>query len=135
MFTCATDTGELIWAVGDSKAFFNNISMPMDDLFPTFHLKLISQNGRIFISTATIDNVDLDHNGTAISCSDSAFPQYTTAVETVVVPGIYLVTDMYYYTGEITNYCRIKMFYLQGLLLLLSNCPSLLTSLLSLSAG
>ena len=92
VFTCATDTGVLLWAVGDSKAFFNNISMPMDDSFPTFHLKLISQNGKEFISTATIDNVALDHNGTAISCSGSVFPQSTTtnttATNTVIVAGI-----------------------------------------------
>ena len=96
VFTCATDTGELIWAVGDSKAFFNNISMPMDDSFPTFHLKLISQNGKEFISTATIDNVALDHNGTAISCSGSVFPQSTTtnttATKTVIVAGIIIIT-------------------------------------------
>ena len=88
VFTCATDTGELIWAVGDNKAFFGNITMPMDIVFPTFDLKLINQNGKIFISTATIDNVHLDHNGTAISCSDSAFPHNTnTAMETVIVAG------------------------------------------------
>ena len=91
VFTCATDTGELLWAVGDSKAFFSNISMPMDNSFPTFHLMLISQNGKKFISTATIDNVYLDHNGTAILCSDSAFSRNTTntAIKTVIVAGNY----------------------------------------------
>ena len=92
VFTCATDTGELIWAVGDSEVFFNNISMPTDT-FPPFDLMLISQNGKNFISTATIDNVHLDHNGTAISCHDSVFPQSTTntATEIVILAGILLV--------------------------------------------
>ena len=95
MFTCATDTGELLWAVGDSKTLFiTNITMPI--VFPTFDLKLLSQNGKNFTSTATIDNVHLDHNGTAISCNDSSFSRNTTntANKTVVVAGIYF-TDMH----------------------------------------
>ena len=94
MFTCAIDTGTLIWTVGDNKAFFNNITMPMDDIFPPFDLKLTSQNGKNLISTATIDNVHLDHNGTAISCSDSALPLNTTntAIKTVVVAGMYSIS-------------------------------------------
>ena len=88
VFTCATDTGELLWAVGDSKTLFiTNITMPI--VFPTFDLKLLSQNGKNFTSTATIDNVHLDHNGTAISCSDSSFSRNTTstAIKTVLVAG------------------------------------------------
>ena len=45
VFTCATDTGQLLWRVGDNYAFFNNITMPIMDMFPPFDLKLISQNG------------------------------------------------------------------------------------------
>ena len=99
MFTCATDTGTLIWTVGDNKAFFNNITMQMN-MVPIFDLKLTSQNGKNFTSTATIDNVHLDHNGTAISCSDSALPLNTTntAIKTVILAGIYnYFTDMHVY--------------------------------------
>ena len=40
-----------------------------------------------FTSTATIDTVNLDHNGTAISCSDSAFLLNNTFMRVVVVAG------------------------------------------------
>ena len=88
MFTCATDTGELIWDVDNRKGIFNDI-LTEDNTLSIFDLKLIDQNGKNLISTATIDSVNIDHNLTAISCSDSSLPLNTTITskETVVVAG------------------------------------------------
>ena len=89
VFTCATDTGELIWNIGNlPSAFFNNISESNHIKLSIYDFKLISKNGMNFISTATIDNVHLDQNGTAILCGDSALPQISnTAMDTVIVAG------------------------------------------------
>ena len=96
VFTCATDTGELIWAVDNSKVLFNDI-LTVDNTLLIFDLKLIDQNGKNLISTATIDSVNIDHNGTAISCSDSSLPLNTTntSKETVLVAGILLKFMLY----------------------------------------
>ena len=87
VFTCTIDTGVLIWAVNGSKfVLFGEFTM---QTFSIFDLKLIDQNGKNVISTATIDSANIDHNGTAISCSDSSLPLNTTntSKETVVVAG------------------------------------------------
>ena len=46
VITCATDTGELIWAVDNSKVFFNDI-LTMDNTLSIFDLKLIDQEFNI----------------------------------------------------------------------------------------
>ena len=88
VFTCTSDTGELIWDVDNRKGIFNDI-LTEDNTLSIFDLKLIDQNGKNLISTATIDSVNIDHNGTAISCSDSSLPLNTTntSKETVLVAG------------------------------------------------
>ena len=103
VFTCATDTGELIWSIGDLMMFFNNISESNHSKLSIYDFKLISKNGMNFISTTTIDNVHLDFNGTAILCGDNGVPQISnTAMETVIVAG--------------NNTCRTKLilFYCAG---------------------
>ena len=88
MFTCATDTGELTWLIGELTVFFNSISESNSVTLSIYDFKLINTTGMIFISTVIIDSVHLVQNGTVISCSDNAIPQISnTALQTVIVAG------------------------------------------------
>ena len=88
MFTCTTDTEELIWKIGQLAAFFNNLSESNHVKLSVYDFELISQDGMNFTSTVTIDSVHLVQNGTVISCSDNAIPLISnTALEKVIVAG------------------------------------------------
>ena len=88
MFTCATDTGELIWNVSGHLLYFNTFQESHPESLNIFDVSLTSKNGSNFTSTATVKNVHLDHNGTKMSCNDSATPQLSsTRSRTVIVSG------------------------------------------------
>ena len=75
MFTCATDTGELIWNIDGNHFYFSTSQVPnVDPSFP-FTFSLTSTQGANLVSTATIHSVHLDDNGTVITCLDSSIPQ------------------------------------------------------------
>ena len=89
MFTCATDTGELIWDVLGKKIFFSTSTSHLvpnvDPSFP-FTISLTSTQGANLVSTATIDNVQLDDNGTVLTCGDNSIPQLgNTATKELVI--------------------------------------------------
>ena len=87
MFTCATDTGELLWDVLGQNIFFSTSHQEpnVDPSFP-FTFSLTSTQGANLVSSATIDNVHLDDNGTVLTCSDSSIPQLSnTATKELVI--------------------------------------------------
>ena len=89
VFTCATDTGELIWNVSGHLLYFNNFEESRPESLSIFEVSLTSKHGSNFISTAIVKNVHLDHNGSKISCNDSATPQLSsTRTSKVIVSGI-----------------------------------------------
>ena len=75
VFTCATDTGELIWDIDENQFYFSTSQVP--NVYPSFPFKfsLISTQGANIITTATVDNVQLDDNGTVITCADNSIHQ------------------------------------------------------------
>ena len=73
VFTCATDTGELIWSVDGNNLVSLNDAQREQSL-SIFELNLTSSAGNNLVSTATVRDVHLDHNGTGIFCSDSYNP-------------------------------------------------------------
>ena len=89
MFTCATDTGELIWDVDGNQFYFSTSQVP--NIHPSFPFKftLTSTQGANIVSTATNDNVHLDDNGTVITCLDSSIPHLANiATVELTVSGI-----------------------------------------------
>ena len=74
VFTCTTNTGFVSWAdnsdgtgnIGFSSS--NAIGQPPRQL-GIFKIALISVNGMMFVSTATVDNVTYSQSSTNIYCS------------------------------------------------------------------
>ena len=76
VFTCATDTGELIWGIDGNYFYFSTSSqVPVVDPSFSFKFSLISTQGANLVTKVTVDNVQLDDNGTVITCADNAIPQ------------------------------------------------------------
>ena len=75
VLTCTTDTGELIWGVDGINFYFSTSQVPVID--PSFPFKFIltSSQGSNLVTTATVDNVQLNDNGTVITCTDNGIPQ------------------------------------------------------------
>ena len=75
MFTCTTDTGELVWGVDGVLFYFSTSQVP--DVEPSFLFKftLTSSQGSNLVTTAAVDNVQLDDNGTVITCADNGINQ------------------------------------------------------------
>ena len=77
VFTCTTNTGFVSWddnsdgngALGYNSA--NAIGQPPRQL-GIFKIALISVNGSMFVSTATVDNVTYSQSSTNIYCSADA---------------------------------------------------------------
>lgn len=92
VFTCVTDTGYLVWQLieGTSYLFRNTTDQQTYHQFEIFTLNLTKITGSTLVSTATLDNVLLEHNGTVISCGDSANPTPVsiTKQQTVLISGI-----------------------------------------------
>ena len=91
MFTCAIDTGELIWDMDGNQFYFSTSQVPNVDPSFSFTFSLTSTQGANIVSTATIDNVHLDDNGTVITCGDSSVLQLANIVtiKLAVSSGIY----------------------------------------------
>ena len=54
-----------------------------------FTVNLINISGMVIVSTATINNVLLEHNGTVLTCSDNAILQFADTINnTVIISGI-----------------------------------------------
>ena len=74
VFTCTTNTGFVSWADnsdGNGKNGYNKanaIEQPPKQL-GIFKLALISVNGSMFVSTATVDNVTYSQSSSNIYCS------------------------------------------------------------------
>ena len=77
IFTCTTNTGFVLWAdnadgtgaLGYNSA--NAIGQPPRQL-GIFKIALISLNGMMFVSTATVDNVTYSQSSSNIYCSADA---------------------------------------------------------------
>ena len=93
VFTCVTDTGYLVWQLieGTSYLYRNTKDQQTHHQFDIFTLNLTKITGSTLVSTATVYNVLLEHNGTVISCGDSAnpIPVSITKKQTVLISGIY----------------------------------------------
>ena len=51
-------------------------------------VNVTSISGMVIVSTATISNVLLEHNGTVLTCSDNATPQLADEIiKTVIISG------------------------------------------------
>ena len=91
MFTCVTDTGYLVWQLieGTSYLFSNTNDQQTHHEFDIFTLNLTKITGSTLVSTATVDHALLEHNGTVISCGDSANPKPVgnTKQQTVLISG------------------------------------------------
>ena len=89
MFTCTTDTTELVWDVGDSlDVLFEKGRENPEKLLSIFMLTVTNQTRSNFVSTATVTNVHLDYNGINISCRHSSTPYISnTETKTVKISG------------------------------------------------
>ena len=71
-----------------AQAFFSINHHPSQEL-DIFSVKPIYISGMVIVSTATINNVLLGHNGTVLSCSDNAILQFADTVsETAIILGM-----------------------------------------------
>ena len=88
VFTCITYTGFVSWddnsdgtgALGFSSS--NAIGQPPRQL-GIFKIVLISVNGSLFVSTATVDNVTYSQSSTSIFCSADAINFNDTGTLTI----------------------------------------------------
>ena len=71
MFTCATDTGELIWNNNGTLQYYSNYTYDVIE-FGIFEFCLLIKAGNALVSTATVQNVHYSDNGTLLSCSDNS---------------------------------------------------------------
>ena len=88
VFTCTTDTGELIWGIDENQFYFSTSQVPNVDPSIPFKFSLISTQGANLVTTVTVDNVQLDDNGTVITCADNSIPQLASiATKELVIFG------------------------------------------------
>ena len=76
MFTCVTDTGQLVWKNdnGNTRLYYSpsQVDEPAVTKFSgIFALKLIHASANRYESTATAHNVSLDTDGLNITCIDN----------------------------------------------------------------
>lgn len=71
IFTCVTDTGQLAWDTerSNSNHLYYTSGQPTS-VVDIFTVNLTSVTGMVLVSTATVHNVQLSHNGAVITCSD-----------------------------------------------------------------
>ena len=73
VFTCVTDTGQLAWSRnGRSHFYYTSGKSTLSDV-DIFTVNLTSVTGMVLVSTATVHNVQLSHNGAVITCTDGAY--------------------------------------------------------------
>ena len=86
MFTCATDTGELIWSVDGTLLYYSNTHEQRDVKLSIFEFHLMIKTGVALVSTATVQNAHYNGNGTVLSCSDNSTLS-NVDTETVLISG------------------------------------------------
>ena len=90
-YTCVTDTGELVWDVNDNQQVLFTVDYHPPQQLDTFTVNLTNISGTVIVSTATINNVLLEYNGTVLSCSDNATPHLADTInKTVMILGMIL---------------------------------------------
>ena len=77
VFTCVTNTGKLIWSVGNgiSQSFHSpaQLNMPIhDDIFTLLLQNVTGDTNNTYHSTVTATNVSLAYNEIIVSCSDES---------------------------------------------------------------
>ena len=91
-YTCVTDTGQLVWSENNKAQVLFTIDNHPPQQLDIFVVNLTSISGIVIVSTATINNVLLEHNGTVLLCSDNAIPQLADTINrTVIISGIILL--------------------------------------------
>ena len=84
VFTCVTNTGLLAWSSnGHNHLYFTSGQSTVDDV-DIFTVSLTSVTGMVLVSTATVHNVQLSHNGAVVTCSDGVFQQDDQSVNGTV---------------------------------------------------
>ena len=70
VFTCITDTGELLWELSHNaeNTYYNTEQDNKGEDLGIFIVNVTDVSGKMLISTATVYNVHLHDNGTVISC-------------------------------------------------------------------
>ena len=70
VFTCVTDTGQLIWDIKHSFIFFHSSTQLNEvvQLNTVFNVTLHSITGNTYHSTATAAHVPVSYNGTIVEC-------------------------------------------------------------------
>ena len=70
VFTCVTDTGLLAWSSnGCNHLYYTSGQSTVDDV-GIFTVSLTSVTGMVLVSTATVHNIQLSHNGAVVTCLD-----------------------------------------------------------------
>ena len=92
VFTCVTNTGKLIWSVGNgiSQSFHSpaQLNMPIhDDIFTLLLQNVTGDTNNTYHSTVTATNVPLAYNELIVSCSDDEF-EASTRKSTIVSLGM-----------------------------------------------
>ena len=90
VFTCTTDTTELVWSVGAHgiALLYEKGRENHEMSLSIFMLTVTNQTGNNFVSTATVTSAHLDYNGIDISCSDSSLLHISnTETKTVKISG------------------------------------------------
>ena len=92
IFTCVTDTGQLAWDTesNNSNHLYYTSGQPTA-VVGIFTVNLISVTGMVLVSTATVHNVQLSHNGAVVTCSDPNIPDIVVN-GTIQISGVYLIS-------------------------------------------
>ena len=78
-----------MWDVNDNQQVLFTIDNHPPQQLDIFTVNLTNISGMVIVSTATINNVLLEHNGTVLSCSDNAILQFADTINnTVIISGI-----------------------------------------------
>ena len=77
-----------MWSVNNKVQVLLTINYHSPYPLDIFTVNVTSISGMVIVSTATINNVLHQHNGTVLSCSDYAIPQLAdTTNRTVIILG------------------------------------------------
>lgn len=89
VFTCTTHTGDLLWESNGINELYEASKSQLYEhhVIDVFTVNLTGINGMTLVSTATVQYVQLNHNGIVITCSDVTF-QGSSVSRTVQISGI-----------------------------------------------
>ena len=78
-----------MWDENNKKQEFISIYQHPSQELDIFSVNLINISGMVIVSTATINNVLLEHNGTVLACSDNGIPHLANTInKTVIISGM-----------------------------------------------